>query len=126
MYKYIEAGIMQILSDEKAKKIMYEPHNFCKLSYAVKLWASTLCRPVTDSSCYHPNCSLNLSLYKGPNVLSNMKYIFLSFLLGKYGLTTDLKSAYHSVETTEISNNLRLLVWVRDINGDKTEWNDNL
>ena len=55
-----------------------------------------------------------------------MKYIFLSFLLGKYGLTTDLKSAYHSVETTEISNNLRLLVWVRDINGDKTEWNDKL
>ena len=72
------------------------------------------CRPVSDSTAYHPSGDLNSKLLAGVQSINNPLHIIWRFLWHPVGWAADYSRAYRSVITGDISNAVRRFFWYKN------------
>ena len=89
--------------------------NYINFNYVMKPSSLTQgCRPVSDSTAYHPSGDLNSKLLAGIQSINNPLHIIWKFLWGPVGWAADYSRAYRSVITGDISNAVRRFFWYKN------------
>ena len=120
MQKIVEQGHAREVPDFTLEN--YPVHQFNFINYVQKQSISQPIRPVSNSASRNKRGNdINTATLAGPNFLASGLACLLSFRLrGGGAWCCDLSRAYRSVYTSEMTNNLRMYYWFKDIKDPST------
>ncbi|GFV21514.1 reverse transcriptase domain-containing protein [Trichonephila clavipes] len=111
-------GIIEKIAQYESKdggKFHYLPHR-----PVFKENSTTKIRPVFDGSAHHgKSCSLNDCVEKGPILIEMIPVILNRFLLGKIGVTSDIRKAFFQISLHEHDMNFLRFLWREGGNFEK-------
>ena len=115
MQKIVEQGHAREVTDFSLEN--YPVHQFNFINYVQKQSVSQPIRPVSNSASRNKRGNdINTATLAGPNFLASGLACLLSFRLrGGGAWCCDLSRAYRSVYTSEVTNNLRMYYWFKNI-----------